>query len=329
MLSADAANDSRFSASESISNFTIRSMMCVPMLGLDGNPMGVINLDTQNPMNQFQKDDLDLLLAVASQAAMSYESARLLVTYMEKQKQDSEMGIARKVQQALLPEQFPEVNGYQFYASYDAAQAVGGDYYGCTLLEKGNKICLAFGDVAGKGVPASLVMSRLSSVVESTLNFVSDAGQAVERINHHMCSNAVEGRFVTFVLTIIDFKKHRCTFVNAGHMSPIIRRANGTLEELPEDAVGLPIGVADEFPYEVVERDLQPGDTVVIYTDGVSEAMNPQNELFTIERLRDLVRENALPPSDLAKKILEEVRKHANGRAQNDDITLMAFGRSR
>lgn len=328
ILSADAANDARFNASESISNFTIRSMMCVPLLGLDGEPMGVINIDTQNPLSQFQKDDLDLLVAVASQAAMSYESARLMVTYMEKQKQDSEMGIARKVQRALLPEELPSCQGYEFFASYEAAQAVGGDYYGCFELDGGKRICLAFGDVAGKGVPAALVMSRLSSVVESTLQFVSDAGEAVKRINRHMCANAVEGRFVTFVLVMIDIRKNRVTLVNAGHMSPIIRHRDGSLEEFPETAVGLPIGVVDDFDYEVVDRDLQAGDVVVIYTDGVSEAMNPQNELFSIERIREIMTSQALPAAGLGKVILSEVKKHANGREQNDDITLMAFGRA-
>ena len=102
ILSADATSDSRFEASASISSLTIRSMMCVPLLGLDGEPMGVINLDTQNVLSRFTKDDLDLLLAVAGQAALSYESARLLTSHMEKLKQDSEMAIARNVQQALL-----------------------------------------------------------------------------------------------------------------------------------------------------------------------------------------------------------------------------------
>lgn len=328
ILSADAANDARFNAAESISNFTIRSMMCVPLLGLDGEPMGVINIDTQNPLSQFQKEDLDLLLAVASQAAMSYESARLLVTYMEKQKQDNEMNIARKVQRALLPEELPCSDGYEFFASYEAAQAVGGDYYGCFSLDGGRRICLAFGDVAGKGVPAALVMSRLSSVVESTLQFVSNAGEAVKRINNHMCSNAVEGRFVTFVLVMIDTKKNRMTVVNAGHMSPIVRHKDGSLEELPEAAVGLPIGVMDDFEYEVVDREILPGDVVVIYTDGVSEAMNPQNELFSIDRIRGIMKSNPLSASGMGKVILEDVKKHANGREQNDDITLMSFGRA-
>ncbi|HEX4069664.1 MAG TPA: FHA domain-containing protein, partial [Planctomycetaceae bacterium] len=121
ILSADATSDSRFEAAASISSLTIRSMMCVPLLGLDGEPMGAINLDTQNVLSRFTKEDLDLLMAVAGQAALSYESARLLTSHMEKIKQDSEIAIAKNVQQALLPKELPHVAGYDLFASYDTA----------------------------------------------------------------------------------------------------------------------------------------------------------------------------------------------------------------
>lgn len=326
ILSADAANDDRFQASESISNFTIRSMMCVPLLGLDGEPLGVINIDTQNPLRQFKAEDLDVLFAVAGQAALSYESARLAASYLEKQKQDSEMRIAANVQRALLPETLPKVNGYEFYAAYETAQAVGGDYYDSRVDEDG-RVYLAFGDVAGKGVPASLVMSRLSAVVQNTLDFVKHVGEATERINHHMCANAVEGRFVTFVLAAIDPKTHEMQICIAGHMSPMIRHADGSLTELPEESIGLPIGVVDGMTFDVSTVTLAAGDTVVIYTDGVSEAMNPQSDLYGDERLRNLVKKGPADAAQLGKIIREDVRAHANGRDQNDDITLMTFGR--
>lgn len=327
ILSSDAANDARFNASESISNFKIRSMMCVPLLGLSGEPIGVINIDTQNPIKQFQNEDLDLLMAVAGQAAVTYENARLLVSFMEKQKQDNEMDIARSVQHALLPEEFPQVPGYEFFATYESAQAVGGDYYGCFSKCDGQKVCLAFGDVAGKGVPASLVMSRLSSVVQTTLEFVDDVGEACERINNHMCANAVEGRFVTFVLAILDTVTHEMALVIAGHMSPMIRKADGTVEEFPEELVGMPLGVVEGMPYEVGKRKLAAGETVVIYTDGVSEAMNPASDLYGVEHLRDFIQKGPSNPTELCKLIRADVKRHANGRYQNDDITLMTFGR--
>ncbi|HVV99332.1 MAG TPA: PP2C family protein-serine/threonine phosphatase, partial [Planctomycetaceae bacterium] len=249
-------------------------------------------------------------------------------SHLEKQKQDNEMKIARDVQRALLPEHLPEIDGYTFFASYESAQAVGGDYYDCLQIDDSPLMCLAFGDVAGKGVPAALVMSRLSSIVQSTLDFVRDVGEAAARINRHMCSNAIEGRFVTFVLAFVDTRTNRLSFVNAGHMAPLIRKPDGTVLEIGEDSVGLPLGVIEDYPYDTIECTLEPGETVVIYTDGVSEAMNPDGSLYGIERIKSLVAGQKTDSAAIGRAILDDVKKHANGRPQNDDITLMSFGRS-
>jgi sigma-B regulation protein RsbU (phosphoserine phosphatase) len=327
ILSADATSDARFEAAASISSLTIRSMMCAPLLGLDGAAMGVINLDTQNVLSRFTKDDLDLLLAVAGQAALSYESARLLTSHMEKLKQDSEMAIARNVQQALLPKTLPQAPGYDFYASYDSALAVGGDYYDAMLLDDG-KVCLSFGDVAGKGVPASLVMSRISSVVRSTLMYVDDVGEAIKAVNNHMCSSAVEGRFVTYILALVDTQAHEIQLAIAGHMSPMIRKADGTIEEFDEESVGIPVGVIEDYPYDVLARPIAPGETVLFYTDGVSEAMNPKGDLYGDKRVREFLRKGVGSAAEIGKALLADVRSHANGRDQNDDITIMIFSRN-
>ncbi len=327
ILSADAASDSRFSASESISSLTIHSMMCVPLLNLEDEPFGIISLDTQNPLKRFTEDDLQLLLAVATQAAHSYENTRLLVSHLEKQKQDKEMGIARNVQRALLPDQLPEVDGYCFFASYDAAQAVGGDYFDCFPISD-TKVCVAFGDVAGKGVPGALIMSRISSVVQNTLSFTDDVSVAIRSINDHMCHKMVEGRFVTFILGIINLKKNSFTFANAGHMSPLIRRASGEVDEVDDATIGIPVGIMEDYPYEVVDHQLKPGDTWVLTTDGVDEAMDPKSNLYGKERVQGFIGSNDQEPEELCKALLADVRTHADGRPQNDDITIMVFGRT-
>lgn len=324
ILSADAANE--FSASESISNLAIRSMMCVPLLDKQGEPIGVLNIDTQNPMAQFQSDDIEILMTVAGQAALTYENAKLFKTYLEKQKQDGEMRIAMSVQQALLPSSLPKVPGYSFFASYDAAQAVGGDYYDCFRLND-DLICLSFGDVAGKGVPGALIMSRISSCVQNVMPFVHDPAEAIQKINNHMCSNMVEGRFVTYLLIVLDVKNHKMRMVDAGHMSPMIHKPDGTIEEFPDEIVGLPIGVMEDYPYECVERDVNPGELFLLFTDGVDEAMDPSGNLYTLERMRDFVLKGPKTADELGKAMLADVRRFANGRAQNDDITIMTFSR--
>jgi serine phosphatase RsbU (regulator of sigma subunit) len=326
ILSADAANDARFSASESISSLKLHSMMCVPMLDLQGRPFGVINLDTQNPMKRFTDEDLELLLAVASQAANAYENVRLLKSHLEKQKQDEEMKIARSVQKALLPEVLPEVPGWYFYASYDAAQAVGGDYYDCFMIGE-HRICVSFGDVAGKGVPGALIMSRISSVVQNTMSFTDDVSVAISRINRHMCHNMVAGRFVTYTLAVVDLQSNRISMVNAGHYPPLVRRADGTVEEFAGGQIGIPIGIMDDYEYDVVERDIEPGDLFLLRTDGVDEAMAPDGSLYTTEKVLEFVRKGIVDTSQLGRDLLTDVRKHANGRSQNDDIAIMTFGR--
>ena len=327
ILSDNAPNDPRFNSSESI-NLLIRSMMCVPLIGLDEMPIGVINIDTQNTFNQFNEGDLDLLMVVAGQAAMCYEQANLLVTAMEKQKQDKEMQIASEVQRSLLPTALPQISGWEFFASYDSAQEVGGDYYDAFLVDGGKKVCLAFGDVAGKGVPASLIMSRIATIVTNVMTFVDDVQEAVQLINHQMCTRAVDGRFVTFVLCVIDLTSGAMTIAIAGHMPVMIRKNDGTIVEFGDEIVGVPIGVIDHFPYEIATRVIFPGETCVIYTDGVSEAMNSANDLYGVDRLRHLMQQSTGGHAEeLGKVILEDVRQFADGRAQNDDITIMVFGR--
>jgi serine phosphatase RsbU (regulator of sigma subunit)/pSer/pThr/pTyr-binding forkhead associated (FHA) protein len=327
VLSADATVDSAFSTSQSIADINIRSMMCVPLLRSDGQVLGILSIDSQNTLGQFTHDDLDILMTVAGQAALAYENAQLVQIYAEKRKQDAEMDIAKSVQRALLPTEMPEVEGYQFYASYDSARAVGGDMYDWFELPDG-KICLSFGDVAGKGVPGALIMSRMDSCVQSTIRHVHDAVEAVCAINEHMCDSEVEGRFVTYILCIVDTNSHEVVLVNAGHMPPIIRRADGTIEKFDEELSGPPICVVDDYPYEAQTCKLEPGDLIVMYTDGVDEAMNSEGELYGAQRLLDFVKNGPLEAEQMGKLLLEDVRRHAQGHPQSDDITIMTFGRN-
>jgi len=327
ILSADASTDEAFSGTQSIADLKIRSMMCVPLLGLDGEALGVLSIDSQNPLGQFTRDDLDILMTVAGQAALTYENARLVQSYADKQKQDAELEIARNVQRNLLPTELPQVEGYQFYASYDAAKAVGGDMYDCFVLPEG-KICLSFGDVAGKGVPGALIMSRMSSCVQSTVRHVHDVVEAMRAINDHMCDGKIEGKFVTFILCVVDTRNHEVTLANGGHASPIIRRADGSVEQFDQDIAGPAVGVVEDYPFEAETRKLEPGDMVLITTDGVEEAMNVAGDLYTVERVLELVKNGPAEAEKLGKLLLADVRRHAAGRSQSDDITIMTFGRN-
>lgn len=327
VLSADAANDERFEKSESVSTLTIRSILCAPMLGLDGSVIGIINLDTQLAGQMFSDDDLELLMVIAGQAALSYESARLMISHVEKQRYDNEMEIAARVQKGLLPAKIPHVPGYEFFVSYEAARAVGGDYYDF-IQTTDSLIWFALGDVAGKGVPASLVMSRVCSAVRSTVEFVTDVADAVHRVNHHIDESAHDGRFITFILGQIELTENQVSFVNAGHLEPLLLEANGTLRELSGDHPSVPLGVMDDYEYRSIQHHLKPGEQLILYTDGVTEAMNEEREQFGIERLKTVIRNFPLNTAELGEQILKAVKVFTGQAEQYDDLTLVIIGRS-
>jgi len=328
LLSINAADDDRFDTSQSIIALTIHSVMTVPLLGIDGDAFGVVTLDTGSPIHPFNDKDLQLLTAVAGQAALSYESARLWAAHLDQIKHQAQIDIAQRIQQALLPQSLPNVDGYTFAARYQAASAVGGDYYDMFSLPNG-KICMAFGDVAGKGIPAALLMSRLSSVVQSTMQFVDNPQQAVGLINNHMCRENLEGRFVTLLFALLDPNSAELSLVNAGHMSPLIRRHNGKVEAFNHDSGGIPIGIQADNRYHVQRRPLAPGDTVVFYTDGITEAMNSDRALYGSTRLRASMQLCDGDAYQLGDRIMTDIQQHAGQVAQNDDISILILARDR
>jgi len=327
ILSADARSDSRFDTSKSIVNLDIRSVMCAPLPGLDGEAIGAISLDSRNAQARFTIGDLEVLTLVAAQAALSYENARLMAGKMEQERQERDLEMARRIQQALLPTEMPRPAGYDFFAAYVPAAAVGGDYYDCFPTSDG-KLCVAIGDVAGKGVSASLLMSRLSSVIHSSMRFVDKPSEAFRYINRHMCRCSVEGRFATLVIAIVDLESHEVTVLNGGHMTPIVRTADGLLNGLDESRAGIPLGIVDDYPYEQQSLLLNPGDSIYLYSDGISEARNAQGKLYGLERLHAVLSGDHIDVWHAGKAILADVRRHAGQEAQSDDISLMCFGRS-
>jgi phosphoserine phosphatase RsbU/P len=327
ILSADAATDARFELSQSIADFRIRSMMCAPLVTSEGNVLGVIQIDTLDQRARFNNDDLDVLASVASQAAFAVDNAQLHERQLKQQAVQADLDAARKVQQVLLPSHPPDVEGYQFFDFYEAANQVGGDFYDYVLLRDG-RVAVVLADVSGKGVAAALVMSKLSAEVRYSLASEPTAAKAVDQINASFCRSGWEDRFATFVLALLDPREHRVTIVNAGHMPPFIRHASGKVEEVAAEISGLPLGVADGMTYDAAEISLAPGEMLTLFTDGISEALNPANELYTLERLQQKVGMAADNVTTLGRAVLDDVKRHAAGRAQSDDMCLVVFGRN-
>ncbi|MEM1303664.1 MAG: SpoIIE family protein phosphatase, partial [Planctomycetota bacterium] len=242
VLSADAASDERFGMAESIAEFQIRSMMCVPMIDSDGSALGVVQIDTINQMSRFTDDDLEVLVAVANQAAAAIDNARLHEQAVAQRALARDLALASRMQRALLPKQSPEAPGYTFFDYYESARQVGGDYYDYISLPDA-RFAVVLGDVAGKGVAAALIMAKLSSDVRFALATESDATRAMMRINRSFAEQGLDDKFVTMVIAIVDRKTSEVTLVNAGHMAPLLRNAAGEVSEVAEEISGLPLGV--------------------------------------------------------------------------------------
>lgn len=326
ILSANTRTDPRTQDSDSVFAQTIHSAMCAPMLGLDGMPFGVISLDSRDRSHRFSNDDLQLLVAVANQASHVCENTRLLTSHMEKLRQDEVMKMSAQVQRALIPAELPQPEGYKFCGSYDAAQTVGGDYFDCFEMPNG-MICVSFGDVSGKGFPAALIMSRLSGIVRSTMNFSNDVGLAMSQINRLMCNNMVAGRYVTYILGVIDPQSHVFQYANAGHMAPEIRDPDGRLFNLGTEKSGFPIGIAPDQEYETSSVSLPAGTIVLLRTDGVDDAMSKSGEFYGARRWRDVFGECTSDPEAVAKGLHSAVKAFSAGRTQHDDIAILTFGR--
>ncbi len=326
ILSADATSDERFGMAQSIADFSIRSMICAPMMGTDGQPIGVIQIDTLNQRSRFTDSDLEVLASVASQAAVSIDNAKMHEQMMAQRALQRDLELARRMQRALLPSKPPQVPGYFFFDYYQAARQVGGDYYDYVPLP-GGRHAVVVGDVAGKGVPAALLMARLSADVRFSLASEEDPAKAIQQINEGFAHHDWQDRFVTMIAAVLNPKTGDLTMINAGHMAPFLRLRDGSVAEIGEDAAGLPLGVAPGYEYQSYSHQLEPGDVVTIFTDGFSEAMNGERELYGLERLKKQLGSPLQNVSEFGQHILDDVHQFVNGHDQSDDMCLVCFGR--
>jgi sigma-B regulation protein RsbU (phosphoserine phosphatase) len=334
ILSKDLPKE--FPESESVSDSQIRSLMCVPLLDQDRKPIGIMQIDTRDGRGRFDQDDLDLLVAVANQISVAVQNARLHKALVRQREMEQELLFARQVMQALLPDRPASVPGYEFWAYYEPARHVGGDYYGFFPLRQAvgadrrdvaTRWAIAVGDVVGKGMPAALLTAKLSGEVRLFLQGDPDPAWVVSQLNHQFDDGGVLDLYITFLMVMLDVQRHHLSVVNAGHPCPMIRRRNGTLEELGKTVSGLPLAIMPNYPYETAMTLLEPGETVILYTDGVTDAMNPANERFGESRLRAALSGAGPGAAAAGEAIVKAVQRFVADRQQFDDITLVCLAR--
>jgi phosphoserine phosphatase RsbU/P len=325
LLVRDARLDEAFADRMSIVQQQIRSMLAVP-LQTDDRVIGLIYLDSPHFIKEFSKDDLSLLTVMANVAAIRIEHTRLAEVEQAERLHAKELDQAAEIQRSLLPVTVPIVAGVDL-AGYNAAcHGVGGDYYDFLPYPDG-RVGMLVGDVAGKGMPAALLMSSLQARVQVLFDDPTNLAALVTRLNRIITANCPSNRFITFFIGVLDPKTGELKYVNAGHNPPLVAHADGTVEKL--EGTGLILGILAMATYQQGVCQMGPGDALLLFSDGVTEPVAPDgDEEFGEERLAQVL---AGLRDQSAEEIIASINQRVDDFTQSappaDDITLVVVKR--
>ncbi len=324
LLLEDAYTHPKFHrAHDDATGYRTKSMITVP-LKIGGRVTGVAQVINRLDGKPFDRDDLELFIALAGMVAIALENARMHQQILEKQRLVKDMEFARTVQESFLPQKGPEVRNYGFSSHYTPALEVGGDFYDFIPLDR-DRTGIVIGDVSGKGVPAALFMAKLGSDMRTLAFTETSPAAALMKLNDLLAGRSRRGMFATLLYVELDAASGRLTLCNAGHLPPIVRKADGSLVRLAA-ASGAPLGMLPGMKFSQETAVIGPGDTVVLYTDGIVEAMNAREELYGYERFEALLRKGSGDPEALKGAILSDVDRFTGLSPQHDDMTLVCFG---
>jgi serine phosphatase RsbU (regulator of sigma subunit)/anti-sigma regulatory factor (Ser/Thr protein kinase) len=301
--------------------------LAVPLVS-QGELIGVLNLGPRLSEQDYSSDDRKLLDDLAAQAAPALRVAQLVreqeAEAVTRQRFEQELEVARLIQQNFLPKELPDLPGWQIAAYYRPAREVGGDFYDVIPLPDG-RVGFVVGDVTDKGVPAALVMSATRSVLRASAQRLIEPGEVLERVNEHLCPDMPAKMFVTCLYGVLDPSTGHLRFANAGHDLPYVKTADGIVELR---ARGMPLGLMPGMSYEEKEATLQPGDSVLLHSDGIVEAHDPERGMFGFPRLKDTMA-GVSGGQQLIDRVLSELADFTGPDAeQEDDITMVTLERS-
>ncbi|HEX4959221.1 MAG TPA: SpoIIE family protein phosphatase [Thermoanaerobaculia bacterium] len=281
--------------------------------------------ESRRGVGPFLGSDRRTLSLFANQAALALENARLHRQALEKERLEREMHLASEIQRQILPKGAPVVSGYDLMGWYRPARQVGGDYYDLFPV-RGGRTGLVVGDVSGKGMPAALMVSTLHSALRLLFDHLEFGPELLERLNRHIVESSAANKFITMLLTEIDPRTGVLHYMNAGHNPGILLRRDGSVD--PLGAGGLPLGLMPDARFQSRALNVEPGDLLCIYSDGITEAESPAEEEFGMERLIDVLRrERERPLPELIETIPQVVGEHSQGLPQGDDQTLVLMRR--
>ena len=304
---------------------TVVSVLCVP-LSAQSRLIGTLTVFNKRGGGGFTEEDERLLAILAAQSAQVIENARLLEEEKKLGRMREEVRLAQRIQQSLLPERSPSLAGYDLAGLSLPAEVVGGDYFDFIPVGDG-RLALCVGDVVGKGLPASLLMANVQATLRGQTGPDIGAAECLERANRFLKRTLRPGTFVTLVYGILDAEAHAFRSANAGHNRPLLLRADGTLERLEHG--GLVLGALSNTTYEEVTHRFHPGDLLLLYSDGLTEAMDEAREEFGEARASAVLRAHgSRSAQSVVNALVGAVQAHAGVTPQSDDITLLVVKRT-
>lgn len=324
VLSTDAMHDGRFEASETVQDLNLRSFMCAP-LKHEEDILGFISLDTQRVTPSYNKEALGMLAAIANFASLAIANTRLHYELMAQERIEQDLRNAHRIQHSFLPQEPPDVRGYEFAHWYNAAQEVGGDFYDFILLPD-NRMGISIGDVSGKGITAALLMAKLTTTIRSLCASGTPPEELMGTLNESYPVSET-GRYVTLLFMVLDEEAHALEIVNAGHWPPLRRTGEGRVERV-ECKSSLPVGIQPNVSYGSTRVDLAPQDRLCVYTDGVIDAMNEQREPYSNQRLMQTLTKSGPGAQEILEHVQQSVWQYMGEAEQHDDTTFVCFGRS-
>jgi len=304
-----------------------RQVICVPLLDRDEVLLGCLQMESLGDAQLFTPRELDLLAGAGLLVAFAIENSLYQSAIDRDRLQQQELRMARDIQRSLLPPAEDCVGDYEFFACYDAALQVGGDYYDFVELPHG-LLAVALGDVSGKGIPASLLMAKVSSEIRVLLDMGCDPAQVLQRVNQRFAERNTVGRFITLALLTIELHDHRLVLANAGHPRPLLRYGDGSIEELGDDTAGFALGIEATEQYGEYSRDFPEDGTLVLFSDGVTDARSMEGELFGLERLMKALATAGPTASEAGQAILEAIQSHLGDQPNQDDLCLVCVRRT-
>jgi phosphoserine phosphatase RsbU/P len=318
----DPHNDERFRGVQW--DESVHSLLSVPMM-MKSELRGVITIYNKKEKKSFSDNDQRLLAIIATQSAQVVENARLNEREQTLMRMQEEVRLAAKIQMELLPDSAPKFQGYTIAGRTMPAQVVGGDYFDFIPVDE-HRIAVCLGDVTGKGLPASLLMANLQATLRSQTLNVESPKICLERSNRLLFQSTSPEKFATVFYAILDSQKNILFSSNAGQDHPFLFSTDKKIQRLK--AGGIPLGMLGDFTYEEESTLLEPGDTLVIYSDGVTEAMNKNGELFGEERLASVLADSRRDaPEAIVERIVAAIKEYAGTTPQSDDVTIVVVKR--